>query len=220
MSKAPLISANRTSQPVAWVPFALMIAALVLRVLAQHGFIPASFGNFSPLMAFAFAGAIVFPRSLPWWSWAVILVFVDWMSRGSDWWDKATSKPEVLLAYACYAAAALWGGRLRGRAGILDTLVGTLACSVVFYLLTNTMSWWTEVYYTKNLAGWVQALTIGTSGLAPGLNYPTTLEFFRNSLIADLAGAIILVCLYNGEAIARNLRLMTWSGAKGRRLAA
>ena len=93
-------------------------------------------------------------------------------------------------------------------------LLGTLACSVIFYLVTNTVSWMTDPAYAKNAAGWMQALTTGIG--VPGL--PTTLGFFRNSLIADLAGAAILLAVYNAEALLRSLRTIPWIG--GRRAAA
>lgn len=191
----------------AWLPLTLMVAALVLRVLRQHHVFEGS-GNFSPLMAFAFTGAVVFPRALPWWSWAVILLGIDFVSEGSAWWTQADGRPEVLLAYGCYAAAAFWGSTLRGRVGILDTLVRSMACSVVFYVVTNTLSWFTAPYYTKDLAGWVQALTTGRPDV-----HPTTLEFFRNSLAADLIGSVVLLVVYNAEALLRSLRAIPlWSG--------
>lgn len=193
-----------------WLPLVLMVAVLVWRVLYQQGMVPEGTGNLSPLMAFAFAGAVVFPRPLPWWSWAGVLLVVDWLSMGSQWWASAHGREEVVLAYGCYALAAWWGGRLRGRVGVVDTLLGTLTCSVIFYLVTNTLSWWVEPYYAKNGAGWVQALTVGVQGRG----FPTTLEFFRNSLVADLVGALVLVIAYNAEAVARGLQTMRLLGRR------
>ena len=184
----------------AWLPVTLMVAALVLRVLRQHHIFEGS-GNFSPLMAFAFTGAVVFPMALPWWSWAALLLGVDFVSEGAAWWSQADGRPEVLLAYGCYALAAFWGSTLRGRVGILDTLVRSVACSVMFYLVTNTLSWALSPYYDKNLAGWVQALTTGRPDVRP-----TTLEFFRNSLAADIIGSVALLAVYNAEALVRSLR--------------
>ncbi len=166
-----------------WLPLILMLGALGLRVLTQHGLLD-GMPNLSPLMAFAFAGAVVFPRPMPWWSWALILLGIDLASDGAAWWAQAHGRVEVLASYACYAAAACIGARLRGRAGVVETLLGTLACSVFYYLVSNTVSWITDPVYTKTAAGWVQALTTGTG--APGL--PPTTAFFRNSLIADLGG--------------------------------
>ncbi len=192
-----------------WLPLILMLAALALRVLTQHHII-AGWPNLSPLMAFAFVGAVVFPKPLPWWSWALILLGIDLVSEGAAWWSQANGQLEVLVAYVCYAAAAYFGARLRGRAGVLDTLVGTLACSVMFYLVTNTISWITDAAYAKNAAGWVQALTTGTPG------FPSTLAFFRNSLIADLTGAAVLLAVYNAEAMMRSLRALPWIGSRER----
>lgn len=192
-----------------------MLAALLLRVLRQHHVFEGS-ANFSPLMAFAFTGSVVFPRALPWWSWLLVLLGVDWASQGSTWWADTQGRPEVLLAYGCYALAAYWGASLRGQAGILDTLARSVVCSVLFYLVTNTLSWFTAPYYTKDVAGWVQALTTGAAGVRP-----TTLEFFRNSLLADTLGSLALIAVYNAEALLRHLRaLPLWRSANSQAVTA
>ena len=195
-----------------WLPLILMVAVLIWRVLYQHGVVSANLGNLSPLMAFAFVGAIVFPRALPWWSWTVLLLLVDWLSMGSQLWSTAHGREWVLLTYVCYALASWWGSRLRGKAGIVDTLAGTLACSVAFYLFTNSLSWMVEPYYAKTGAGWVQALTVGLADKG----YPPTLVFFRNSLIADLLGAGVILLIYNAEALVRKLRVMPMIGWRSR----
>lgn len=198
-------------QPYVWLPLILMLVALVMRVLTQHQVIDFP-PNLSPLMAFAFAGAVVFPRPLPWWSWVLILLGVDLASSGAAWWSQANGHIEVIAAYVCYAAAAYAGARLRGRAGVLDTLFGTLTCSLIFYLVSNSVSWIADPAYAKNIAGWAQALTTGTG--APGL--PPTIVFFRNSLIADLSGAAILLAVYNAEALMRRLNALPWIGGRVR----
>ena len=55
-----------------------------------------------------------------------------------------------------------------------------LGCSVLFYLVTNSVSWLGDAYYAKTLAGWWQAMTVGHP------EYPPTLWFFRNTLVGDL----------------------------------
>lgn len=117
-------------------------------------------------------------------------------------WDLSVGSEAGLLAYACYALAAWIGSGLRGRTSVVETLIGTLACSVLFYIVTNSLCWWTGAAYSKDIAGWVQALTTGTPG------YPSTLEFFRNSLIADLIGAVVLLVTYNTEALVRHLQTL------------
>ena len=61
--------------------------------------------------------------------------------------------------------------------------------------------------YAKNFSGWVQALTVGIPG-----PYPTTIAFFRNSLIADILGSVLLLTVYNAEAMLRKLRAMPLIG--------
>jgi hypothetical protein len=59
---------------------------------------------------------------------------------------------------------------------------GGMLGAVLFYLITNTASWFFNPFhspeYTKTLAGWIIALTKGVGG------WPTTLEFFRNTLLS------------------------------------
>jgi hypothetical protein len=59
---------------------------------------------------------------------------------------------------------------------------GGLLGAILFYVITNTASWFFNPFsnpeYAKTIAGWLLALTKGTGG------YPTTLEFFRNTLLS------------------------------------
>lgn len=190
-----------------WFPLALMLAALVLRVAGQQKWIE-GLPNLSPLMAFAFVGAVVLPRPLPWWGWVIVLLGVDVLSQGAAVWNPE-NLPVIALTYACYVLAAWWGGHMRnGRVGIANTIAGTLACSVLFYLITNTFCWATETIHPKTFDGWVQCLVVGTPGLPP------TWMFFRNSLAADLIGACVLLLAYNGEAVMRGLRTLPWIGRR------
>jgi hypothetical protein len=70
--------------------------------------------------------------------------------------------------------AALWWCALLG---------GGLLGAVLFYLVTNTASWLINPFhnpeYTKDLAGWLTALSIGTKG------FPQTWEFFRNTFLSS-----------------------------------
>ena len=50
--------------------------------------------------------------------------------------------------------------------------------AILFYFITNTASWLNNPDYAKTLAGWIQALTTGLP------NFPSTWEFFRNTLLS------------------------------------
>ena len=213
--KTPFMNQDRPSFSRAasiWFPLALMIAVLVLRVMGQQKWVE-GLPNLSPLMALAFVGPIVVPRPLPWWSWALILLGVDAASQGAALWHPE-NLPVILLTYACYVLAAWWGGRMKqARLGIMNTLGGTLICSVLFYLVTSTFCWATEPTYVKTFSGWSECLIMGTPGLPPSW------MFFRNSLIADLTGACVLLAAYNGEALVRGLTRLPWVGRENQALA-
>ena len=66
-------------------------------------------------------------------------------------------------------------------------LGGALAASLIFYLVTNSFSWWTNVGYDKSPVGWWQALTVGMPGFSP------TWTFLRASVISDLLFTAVFV---------------------------
>jgi hypothetical protein len=87
--------------------------------------------------------------------------------------------PEMVGNYLAYAALVWAGSKLGPKMSFLKLLAGGLLGALLFYFLTNTFSWLFNPYnnpeYTKNLAGWLTALTMGTHG------WPQTWEFFRNT---------------------------------------
>jgi hypothetical protein len=84
------------------------------------------------------------------------------------------------LRIACFAAALGIGVLVSRRRNWLNLMGGALAGSVLFYLVTNTASWFGDPAYAKDAAGWWQALTVGQP------QYYPTIFFFRNSLASDL----------------------------------
>ncbi len=114
-------------------------------------------------------------------------------------WDVFTPSALVYVAINYLGYGVLWGlGRGFGRAARdgekgagrltvtakswLHLLGGGLLGATLFYLITNTASWLLNPFgnpeYTKDLAGWITALTSGTKG------HPPTWEFFRNTLLS------------------------------------
>jgi len=76
----------------------------------------------------------------------------------------------------------LLGRFFNRRSPLLALLSGGLLGAILFYLITNTASWLFNPFnnpeYTKDLQGWIRALTLGTAG------WPETWEFFRNTLMS------------------------------------
>jgi hypothetical protein len=178
------------------LPLILVLAAAAFRWAKLKGLINIeALENFSPWMALAFTGTLVFPKRVSFVFIPALLLIIG---------IAATSMSDVLhweavAVYGCFGLAAWLAARWRGQIGLVGGLLGVVGCSVGFYLVTNTVSWLAEPAYAKNLAGWVQALTTGI-GL-PGL--PPTTWFLRQSLISDLAFSCLLLAAYNTEAAIR-----------------
>jgi hypothetical protein len=159
------------------LPIALMVAFALTR---WPGLLPL---NFSAFYALAFCGGVFLPRKLAWWLPLTTLIITDvllnfyYTAKGHDAWQVYQ-----LFNYAA-AIALIWlGTRFSPRAASWKLIGGGLLGAVLFYLITNTASWFFNPFnnpeYTKTLHGWITALSKGTAG------YPPTWEFFRNTLLS------------------------------------
>jgi hypothetical protein len=143
--------------------------------------------NFSAAYAFAFCAGVYFSKRLSWWLPIVVLIATDvglnfyYSARGIEVWDSANLK-NLLFNYIAYAVLIFLGRRFKPQSSFLSLLGGGLLGAILFYLITNTASWLFNPFhnaeYTKTFAGWLLALTKGING------WPTTLEFFRNTLLS------------------------------------
>jgi hypothetical protein len=155
--------------------------------------------NFSAAYAFAFCAGVFFPKRLAWWLPLATLLATDiglnfyYSSHGVPVWDLPDLE-NLIFNYAAYAILIFLGRRLKPQSPFSALLAGGICGAVLFYLITNTASWLFNPFhsteYTKNLTGWLIALTKGING------WPTTLEFFRNTL---LSGGIF-TALFAGAA--------------------
>ncbi len=163
-----------------------MPLAIVLIVLATlYRLLPTmdlSLSNFTPVMAIAFCGAVYFRNR---WMWLVPFVALS----VSDVYINHFYAKEfgyswplsgLVARTACFGAALLLGAFVARRKSWLSLLNGGLIGAILFYLVTNTQSWWADPFYAKSLAGWWQALTIGHP------EFPPTIFFFKNTLFGDL----------------------------------
>lgn len=140
--------------------------------------------NFSAFYALAFCAGAFFPGTMKWWLPLGTLLVTDLalnvyylLAMGIN-----AFQPFQLINYLAFAGIILLGKKFKGSASFVKLLAGGILGAVLFYLLTNTAAWLFNPFhnpeYTKDLAGWLIALTKGTSG------HPTTLEFFRNTLMS------------------------------------
>jgi hypothetical protein len=151
------------------------IFVLVFAVSRIPGLLP---WNFSVAYAFAFCAGVYFPGPSKWWLPLSVMLATD-LALNIFYYHVTPFSSDLVLNYAIYAVIIGLGQWFGPRAGFLKLILGGLLGAVIFYLVTNTLSWFTDPYYAKTIAGWIQALTIGHSGM-----HPSTWEFFRNTFLS------------------------------------
>lgn len=167
----------------------LFAAAVVYRLtLGMAGSHSAWLPNFAPLSAIALCGAIFFSRRIAFVLPMGMLFFSDVVLDLH--YGAAVFSIESLSRYVALALVAGLGFALRSKPSAGRILGGSVAGSVVFYVITNTGSWLLAPEYVKNFAGWLQALTVGLPGYAP------TYVFFRNTLVSDLLFTALFVACF------------------------
>ena len=172
----------------------LILGCICFRLLS--GLVPGLIPNISPMIAVAFVGAMYLPRA---WGWlvgpATLLVTdlaflsVNYQTEGSmfSWW--------TLVSALFYTAIGGFGILLATNKSLLKIAVGSVLCSVIFYVISNTFAWSGNINpaivpsYAPDLAGWWQANTFGLAGWIP------TWTFLRNGILGDLLFAFVLLLI-------------------------
>lgn len=147
--------------------------------------------NFTPLAAIALCSAAYFPKKYKFSVPLVTLFISDAVinfSYGAPLLDS-----QILVRYVALAVLGFAGLLLQNRASLKTLLPASIVGSIFFYGATNAFSWLSDPGYTKNLAGLIQALTIGL----PSYSATPSWMFFRNSLISDLLFTLLFVLSIN-----------------------
>jgi hypothetical protein len=167
-----------------WLPF-LFLALFALS--RWPGLFPP---NFSAATALAFCAGVYFAGATAWWLPLGTMLATD-VALNVFYYHVAPLGSYLLLNYAIYAGLIGLGKWFGRHAAFLKLLLGGLAGAVIFYLVTNTLSWLQDPAYPKTIAGWIQALTTGRLDV-----HPTTWEMFRNTL----GSAGLFTALFAGAA--------------------
>jgi len=143
--------------------------------------------NFSAAYALAFCAGVYFSGRMGWWLPLGTLLLTDialnlyYLHLGWKVFDLPVLKYQ-LFNYLAYLFLIWFGRRFNPRASFLALLGGGILGALLFYFITNTASWFFNPFqnpeYVRNIAGFITALTTGTSG------WPQTWEFFRNTLLS------------------------------------
>jgi hypothetical protein len=132
--------------------------------------------NFSAATALAFCAGVYFRGAAAWWLPLGAMLATD-VALNVFYYHVAPLSTWLLLNYAIYAGLIGLGKWFGRRAAFWKLFMGGLLGAVIFYLVTNSLSWLQDAAYAKTIAGWIQALTTGRLDV-----HPTTWEMFRNTL--------------------------------------
>ena len=158
----------------------LTLAATVYRICYALAGAPASWANFSPVTAILLCSAAYLPRK------AVLLVALGPLVVADLILNAHYHAPLIdtgmFSRYFCFGLIILLGFGLREKHKYkaLSIFAAAAAGSCLFFVVTNTATWFWSPDYFKSFEGWWQALTVGLPG------YPPTLFFFRNTFLSDL----------------------------------
>ena len=151
--------------------------------------------NFVPLAAIALCSAAYFPKK---YKFAVPLVTLFISDAVLNFrYGAPLLDPQILCRYLALALVGWIGLLLQYRASVRTLLPASIVGSTIFYVITNAFSWLSDPGYAKNLAGLIQALTVGL----PQYSATPSWMFFRNSLLSDFVFTLLfIVCMSLGRS--------------------
>ena len=140
-----------------------LVLMLVFAASRWPGMLPQ---NFSAAHALLFCAAFWLPG---WMGWVLPLatIIVTDILLNLFHYSMPVMVPELVVNWmilALFVVLAKWLARRRSYGRVF---LGTLIGALLFYLVSNTVSWMVNPAYAKTIAGWVQALTVGLPGFPP-----------------------------------------------------
>ena len=178
----------------------LILSAIAYRIVtglfAQSGSI--GLLNFAPLAAIALCAAAYFPPKYKFTVPMIALLISDVVLNIH--YGFSLLSPFVLSHYVGFALVGCLGLLLQNRRSIKTLLPASIAGSLIFYIVTNSVSWLFDPGYAKNFGGLIQALTVGL----PQYSATPTWMFFRNSVVSDLLfTGLFVLCMNVGRSSER-----------------
>ena len=177
--------------------FLLIVAAVAYRIVTGLAITSGTtwLSNFAPMAAIALCAGAYFPAKYR-FSVPMIALLVSDIVLNSFYGFSLLS-PFVLSHYVGFALVGALGLMLRNRASVKTMVPGSIAASLLFYVVTGTVSWLFDPGYLKNVAGLFQSLTVGVAAYSATPSW----MFFRNSVLSDLIfTGLFLLCFHWGRA--------------------
>ena len=122
--------------------------------------------NFSAAHALLFCAAFWLPGWMGWVLPLATIIVTDIMLNIFHY-NMPVMVPELVVNWmilGLFVVLAKWLARHRSYGRVF---LGTLIGALLFYLVSNTVSWLVNPAYAKTIAGWIQALTVGLPGFPP-----------------------------------------------------
>lgn len=142
--------------------------------------------NFAPIGALALFGGARLKKSQ-----AILLPLVAMVV--SDLFIGFDSLSSRLAVYSSFVAISLIGMALRNSRSVIRIAAGSLAGSVVFYLVTNFVFFQSTALYPHTFEGMIAA-------------YVNAIPFFRNTILSDLSYSAVFFGAYELAAYAARRR--------------
>ena len=136
---------------------------LIFAVSRWPGMLPQ---NFSAAHALLFCAAFWLPG---WMGWVLPLatIIVTDILLNVFAYDVTVLDPRLVTNWMILALFVVLAKGLARRRSYGRVFLGTLFGALLFYLVSNSVSWMVNPAYAKTIAGWVQALTVGLPGFPP-----------------------------------------------------
>jgi hypothetical protein len=154
----------------------LIIFTLILATVTVVARILPHMPNIAPMAALALFAGVYLPRR---WSIAVPMaaMLISDIFIGFYEWQV------VVAVYLGFVLTVMLGWQVARKLHPLTALGGSLAGSVIFFVLTNAAVWAFTQMYTPNFAGLIDS-------------YVMAIPFFKFSLVGDLAWTTVFFASY------------------------
>lgn len=153
----------------------LIVAAVSLRIARHFGYIDLP-ANFAPITAIALFAAVFLPKKLS-LIVPIIAMFIADIFIGFY-------NPAVMFSvYLSFALISVIGLYLKKDYRVSNMIGGSLAGSILFFLITNFAVWAWAGYYPQTISGLIDC-------------YIMAIPFFKNTLFGDLFYVTILFGSY------------------------
>src|SRR5688572_14629942 len=150
------------------LPAVILLAAIILFRIAPWlggSDVLRAIAGISPLMAFALCGGVFLPRKwAPWFPVAAVAITHAVIN--------VIAGEPVIHPYAAVVAVfvvivAAAGVAVKKKASLPVLLGISFLSTVLFHLVSNTVSFFIDPGYAKTFAGWWQCQTTGLPGVSP-----------------------------------------------------